>query len=88
MLGSVYSYGKKIDLQVLLVVFRLLHQKDMYFHHGLFWGILDIRCRIAMGPEKSTLILTTCAKSRNVWGLGCGISGLGLKVWGPLSPTP
>ena len=45
-----------------------------------FWGTLNIRCRIRIGIQKGTRILTTTLMTFG--GLGFRVSGLGLRVEG------
>ena len=58
-------------------------------NYGPFLGTLNNRCRIIIGTQKGTLILTTThilqagSSSRFLDNLGCPlISGLGFRVWG------
>ena len=48
-------------------------------NYGPFWGTLNIRCRIVIGTQKGTLILTTTHMDLiilGLWGQGILISFL------------
>ena len=51
-------------------------------NYGPFWGTLNIRCRIILGIQKGTIILTTTHIKLKVWSLDLQLQDLSLQVQG------